>query len=47
LAATIPNLLNLRSGKSFAVVCSGFACQPPVSDAPQLRLSLETVLQKP
>jgi hypothetical protein len=47
LAATIPNLPNLRSGKSFAVVCSGFACQPPVSDAPPLRLSLETVLQKP
>ncbi len=31
LAATIPNLPGLNSGKSFAVLCSGFACQPPVA----------------
>jgi uncharacterized protein len=27
LAETIPNLPELRGGRSFAVVCSGFACQ--------------------
>src|SRR6266536_2215333 len=36
LAETIPNLPALREGRSFAVVCSGFACQPPVFDAEQL-----------
>jgi uncharacterized protein YyaL (SSP411 family) len=41
LAETIPNLPQLRSGKSFAVLCSGSACQPPVSDAAELRRSLE------
>src|ERR1700686_4562984 len=28
LAATIPNLPGVGSGKSFAVLCSGFACRP-------------------
>src|SRR6266567_833254 len=37
LAATIPNLPDLTSGKSFAVVCSGFSCQPPVSDPGKLQ----------
>jgi uncharacterized protein YyaL (SSP411 family) len=37
LAATIPNLSDLTSGKSFAVVCSGFSCQPPVSDPGKLQ----------
>ncbi len=46
LAATIPNLPNLSSRKSFAVLCSGFACQPPVEDAPELRRVLEAALQK-
>ncbi|MGD0470050.1 MAG: thioredoxin domain-containing protein [Terriglobales bacterium] len=40
LAETIPNLPQLggRSfdGRSFAVVCSGFACQPPIFDAQEL-----------
>jgi len=36
LAETIPNLPALREGRSFAVVCSGFACQPPVFDAEEL-----------
>jgi uncharacterized protein len=30
LALTIPHLPQLRDGKSFAVVCSGNTCQPPV-----------------
>ncbi len=36
LAETIPNLPALRGGRSFAVLCSGFACQPPVFDAAEL-----------
>jgi len=44
LASTIPNLPHLKSGKSFAVLCSGFACQPPVTDAAELRHALESAL---
>ncbi|HKB99187.1 MAG TPA: thioredoxin domain-containing protein [Terriglobales bacterium] len=36
LAQTIPNLPALGGGRSFAVVCSGFACQPPIFDAQEL-----------
>ena len=36
LAETLPNLPALREGRSFAVVCSGFACQPPVYDDGEL-----------
>jgi uncharacterized protein YyaL (SSP411 family) len=46
LAATIPNLPQLNSGDSFAVLCSGFACHPPVMDPNQLRLALESALEK-
>ena len=56
LAATIPNLPGLdwkesasgKSGskKSFAVPCSGSACQPPVHDAAELRRMLEGALHK-
>jgi uncharacterized protein len=44
LAATIPNLPQLKSGKSFAVLCSGAACQPPITDAGELRQALENSL---
>jgi uncharacterized protein len=44
LAATIPNLPQLKSGESFAVVCSGFTCQPPVTDPAELRRALESGL---
>ncbi|MGC2540928.1 MAG: hypothetical protein WA372_06990, partial [Candidatus Sulfotelmatobacter sp.] len=37
LAATIPNLPELKSGGAFAVLCSGFACQPPIYEAAELR----------
>jgi len=45
LAETIPNLPALGGGRSFdgrsfAVVCSGFACQPPIFDAQELGLAL-------
>jgi uncharacterized protein YyaL (SSP411 family) len=45
LAATIPNLPGLGSGKSFAVLCSGSSCQPPVFDAAELRSRLEAAVQ--
>jgi len=41
LAATIPNIPSLRGGRSFAVLCSGFACQPPVFDAQELAQVIE------
>ncbi len=37
LAETIPNLPGARAGNSLAIVCSGFACQPAVADAMELR----------
>jgi uncharacterized protein len=46
LAATIPNLPQLNSGESFAVLCSGFACQPPLTDPAELQRALESALQK-
>ena len=46
LAATIPNLPQLSSGESFAVVCSGFACQPPLTEPADLRRALESALKR-
>ncbi len=46
LAATLPNLPQLSSGEAFAVLCTGFACQPPVTDPAELRRALESALQK-
>ncbi|MGO8795374.1 MAG: thioredoxin domain-containing protein [Candidatus Sulfotelmatobacter sp.] len=46
LAATIPNLPQIRTGASFAVVCSGFTCQPPITDAAELRSVLKSPLRK-
>jgi uncharacterized protein len=41
LAETIPSLAALAfDGRSFAVVCSGFTCQPPIFDAQELARSL-------
>ena len=45
LAETIPQLPALKEGKSAAVVCSGFSCQPPVTDPEQLRRSLGIALK--
>jgi uncharacterized protein YyaL (SSP411 family) len=47
LAATIPNLPALGGGRSvegrsFAMVCVGFTCQPPVFDAQELARTLES-----
>ncbi len=46
LAATIPSLPALGSGKSFAVLCSGSACQPPVLDAAELRSAVQAAIQE-
>jgi len=46
LAETIPSLPQLRSGKSFAVLCSGSACQPPVSEPAELQRALQSALEK-
>ena len=46
LAETIPNLPQLRSGKSFAVLCSGSACQPPVYDVAELSATLQSSLRR-
>jgi hypothetical protein len=44
LAATVPNLPGLGSRKSFAVLCSGSACQPPVTRTGELRRALNEAL---
>ncbi len=36
LAATIPQLPGIREGKTVAVVCSDFTCQPPISNQEEL-----------
>jgi uncharacterized protein YyaL (SSP411 family) len=40
LAATIPHLPQIKSGESFAVLCSGSTCQPPVTTPEELRKAL-------
>ena len=40
LAASIPALPALQGSRSFATLCSGNACQPPVFDAAQLKSAL-------
>jgi uncharacterized protein YyaL (SSP411 family) len=42
LVETIPNLPAVKEGKTVAVVCSGFACQPPVEDATELTSLLKS-----
>jgi hypothetical protein len=46
LAATIPHLPQLSSGKPFAVICSGWACQPPVAEPAELQRALEAALEE-
>jgi len=46
LAATLPGLPQLASGKLFAVLCSGSSCQPPTTDAVELRHALESALRQ-
>jgi uncharacterized protein YyaL (SSP411 family) len=46
LAATLPNLPQLSSGQSFAVLCSGSACQPPIASTEELQRALDSALKK-
>jgi uncharacterized protein YyaL (SSP411 family) len=41
LAQTIPHLPAVKEEKTVAVVCSGFTCQPPISDPQELARSLQ------
>jgi hypothetical protein len=43
LAETIPQLLAVREGKTVAVICSGFTCQPPISDPDELAQRLQPI----
>ena len=45
LAETLPHLPELRTGRSFAVVCSGTSCQPPVDEAEALLELLHRMLE--
>jgi uncharacterized protein len=42
LAATVPELPELKAGRTTAVVCSGFSCKPPVNTSEQLKQLLTT-----
>jgi uncharacterized protein len=46
LAETVPNLPGVKEGKSVAVVCSNFACMPPLADPDQLAKTLSEVLSR-
>jgi hypothetical protein len=46
LADTLPNLPQLSSGEAFAVLCSGSACQPPVTSAAELQRVLDSGLKR-
>jgi hypothetical protein len=46
LAPSIPNLPQLGSGKSFAVICSGTSCQPPIFEAAELGRALQTAIER-
>ncbi|MBZ5649572.1 MAG: thioredoxin domain-containing protein [Acidobacteriia bacterium] len=45
LAETISRLPAIKEGKSVAVICSGFTCQPPIMDSEQLRRTLGIALK--
>ena len=45
LAETIPNLPQIREGRSFALLCSGMSCRPPVFSADELRTQLSATLR--
>jgi len=46
LAKTIPQLPSLREGRSFAVICTGFACQPPIADEEELARRLRSATRQ-
>jgi len=46
LAVTLPNLPLLKSGEAFAVLCSGSACQPPITSAAELKRAVGSALKQ-
>ena len=46
LAETVPNLPGVKDGRSVAVICSNFACLPPIYDPDQLSVSLRESLSR-
>ncbi len=44
LAETIPHLPAVKQEKTVAILCSGFTCQPPISDPEELRSTLRRLL---
>jgi uncharacterized protein len=44
LAETIPNLPAMNAKKSIAIVCTNFACQPPVESPEDLSAMLRTIM---
>jgi hypothetical protein len=46
LAQTLPNLPALKQGKSFATICSNFACQSPMFDPDELTAALASACRR-
>ncbi len=46
LAATIPSVPGIQQTNATAVVCSGFSCQPPVSEPEELKRTLQQALKQ-
>ncbi len=44
LAQTIPHLPAVKQAQSVAIICSGFACQPPITSPAQLSAALKKLL---
>jgi uncharacterized protein YyaL (SSP411 family) len=44
LAETIPNLPALKAKPSVAIVCTNFACRPPVDNAEELSAMLRNAI---
>ncbi|PYP82213.1 MAG: thioredoxin domain-containing protein [Candidatus Angelobacter sp. Gp1-AA117] len=45
LAETIPNLPAIKQGKTVAVLCSGFSCQPPIDDPATLEKAIRLAVR--
>jgi uncharacterized protein len=45
LSETLPNLPQLKTGQSFAVLCSGSSCQPPVFSPAEVSAGLKSALR--
>jgi uncharacterized protein len=43
LAKTIPHIPGIHSGKSMAVICAGFSCQPPWFEVDELKRTLQEI----